>query len=117
MTVTSILPCPVTSTVVYWECCDQCQNNCYDTPSTTAGGYIGTTTVTSYTTTTPYPEETITSNGNVIIVVYSTAAYSSPTLTASVVYQVVSGDAQDGGSSYWSLGMFLAAVATVMILL
>lgn len=110
VTVTSILPCPATSTIVYWECCDQCDNDCHNPP-----GYIGTTTVTSYTTTTPLPVQTITSNGLVIVVVDS-SAYATPTLTPSVVYQVTN-EAQDGGTNLWSVGMFLAAIASIMILL
>ncbi|KIX04586.1 uncharacterized protein Z518_05456 [Rhinocladiella mackenziei CBS 650.93] len=110
VTITSILPCPATSTTVYYECCDQCENNCSNPPT-----YIGTTTVTSYTTTTPLPQQTITSNGLVIVLVDSTA-YSSPTLTPSVVYQF-SSDAQDASSNFWSAGMFLALIATIMILL
>ncbi|KAL2399777.1 hypothetical protein ABEF93_000720 [Exophiala dermatitidis] len=129
VTVTSVIPCPVTSTVVYWECCDQCANNCNYPPTTTwdGGNGIGTTTVTSYTTTTPSPTsngggglQTITSNGLVIIVVGSstTPTVNTPSQTASVVYQVVN-DAPDGNSSskLWSLGMLLAVIATIMILL
>ena len=77
MTITSIVPCPVTSTVIYYECCaQQCQNTCGGggpIVTTHQGGYIGTTTVTSYTTVTPDPNgnvrQTITSNGLVIVVV------------------------------------------------
>jgi len=114
VTVTSILPCPVTSTVVYWECCDQCETACQNTPTTTNGG-VGTTTVTSTTTTTPYPVETTTSNGMVIVIVDTTGspvATQSPTL----VYEA-SNDSQDAGPNLWSMGMVLALVATVMILL
>ena len=121
VTVTSYLPCPETSTVVYWECCDQCQNNCNNPPSTTYyGGQAGTTTVTSYTTTTPGPEvvQTITSNGLVIVMVSSSAVPQSA--TPSIVYQV-SNDAtpmQEGVvSSLCSTGTLLAAIATVMVLL
>ncbi|KIW32380.1 uncharacterized protein PV07_03932 [Cladophialophora immunda] len=116
VTVTSVLPCPVTSTVVYWECCDQCENNCYNTPT----GWVGTTTVTSYTTTTPTAQavQTITSNGLVIVMVDSTAA--SQSATPSVVYEVSSeaGPLQEGAlSSFWPMGILLAAIATIMIML
>ncbi|ETI22673.1 hypothetical protein G647_06749 [Cladophialophora carrionii CBS 160.54] len=122
VTVTSYLPCPVTSTVVYWECCDQCQNNCYYPPTTyIPGGWVGTTTVTSYTTTTPGPQplQTITSNGLVIVMVNSDAA--AQTQTPSIVYQVsnqAAAPAQEGGwPSLWSMGVLLVATATIMILL
>jgi hypothetical protein len=104
----------VTSTVVYYDCCDQCQHNCY-TPPPPPITYIGTTTVTSYTTTTPYPVQTITSNG-LVIVVMDTTAYSQP----SIVYQtVVNSDAQDSASglSYWSVCMPLGVIASIMIFL
>ncbi|EXJ85225.1 hypothetical protein A1O3_05900 [Capronia epimyces CBS 606.96] len=120
VTVTSVIPCPVTSTIVYWECCDQCATDCNYPPTTTYDYGVGTTTVTSYTTTTPAAAglQTITSNGMVIVVVDTSTAATVPSQTASVVYQVVS-DAQEGSpsSSLWSVGMFLAAVATIMILL
>jgi len=113
VTITSIIPCPVTSTVIYYDCCDQCDHNCYNPPPVT---YIGTTTVTSYTTTTPYPVQTITSNG-LVIVVMDTTPYPQP----SVVYQtVVNGnDAQDSanGLNLWSVCMPLAVIASIMLFL
>lgn len=122
VTVTSILPCPITSTVVYWECCDQCENNCYNPPTTyQPGGWVGTTTVTSYTTTTPGNQvlETITSNGLVIVMVSSAAV--SQSATPSVVYEVSNQAAaplQEGSfSGFWSMGALLVAIATLMILL
>ncbi len=119
VTITSILPCPETSTVIYWECCDQCETNCYNTPTptTTPNIWVGTTTVTSHTTITPAQGgTTTTSNGLVIIYTSNPAA---ATETPSIVY-AVSSDAlgQDGGMpNLWSYGMVLAVVATVMILL
>ena len=127
VTVTSVLPCPITSTVVYWECCEQCQNNCYNPPTTyhpngpTTYYPSGTTTVTLYTTTTPgqVTLQTITSNGLVIVMVSSSPLPQSA--TPSVVYQVsnqASASLPEGGwSSFWSMGMVLVVIATLMILL
>lgn len=119
MTITSIIPCPVTSTVIYYSCCDQCDHNCYTTPTPYPNPpftYIGTTTVTSYTTTTPHPVQTITSNG-LVIVVMDTTTHAQP----SIVYQtVVNGnDAPDSNSglSLWSVCMPLAVIASIMICL
>lgn len=108
--------------MVYWECCDQCETNCYNTPTPTpthggGGTWIGTTTVTSYTTITPGLEMTTTSNG--VVIVYTSAAAESTTTGPSIVY-VTSNDSmgQEGGMpNLWSYGMWLAFVATVMILL
>jgi len=111
--VTSILPCPVTSTVVYWECCDQCETNCAQHSTSIPTLYYGTTTVTSYTTTTPWPVQTITSNG-VVVVVMDTTPYSAA--TASVQYEIIS-DGQENAPSLWPFGVCLAVIATVMLAL
>lgn len=104
----------MTSTVVYYDCCDQCDHNC-NTPPPPSFTFIGTTTVTSYTTTTPYPVQTITSNGLVIVVMDTT-----PQTQASVVYQtVINNDAQDSASglNFWSVCMPLAVIASIMMFL
>lgn len=101
VTITTIVPCPVTSTVIYYECCaQQCQTTCGGPISTTyqgggGGGYVGTTTVTSYTTTTPdpYARQTITSNGLVIVVIGSTGAQTQTTNNPTVVYLTQGNDA------------------------
>ncbi|KAI1616584.1 hypothetical protein EDD36DRAFT_461461 [Exophiala viscosa] len=134
VTVTSTLPCPATSTVVTWVCCDQCETNCQNTPTsttTTNWGGVGTVTVTSHTTITPTTTTTTsssqsvvyatTTSGSLVIVYASTAtvatAASDTTATPSLVY-AVSSDAQDGTNlSLSSFAMVLAMVATVMILL
>ncbi|KAK4939618.1 hypothetical protein LTR10_020118 [Elasticomyces elasticus] len=133
VTVTSTLPCPATSTVVTWVCCDQCETNCQNTPTTTNGGGVGTVTVTSHTTITPTTQTTTatttshsvvyatTTSGSLVIVYASTAtvatAASDTTATPSLVY-AVSSDAQDGTSpTLWPFGMVLAMVASVMIML
>ncbi|KAJ9498446.1 hypothetical protein H2202_006133 [Exophiala xenobiotica] len=120
VTITSILPCPETSTVIYWECCDQCETNCYNTPTPTTNPniWIGTTTVTSHTTVTPDQGDTTTTTSNGLVIIY-TSNPTAATVTPSIVY-AVSSDAlgQDSGMpNLWSYGMVLAVVATVMILL
>jgi hypothetical protein len=98
VTITSTIPCPVTSTVIYYtyecnecQCTDCCEDCCDGSPSCCnydhCYGY-GTTTETQYTTTTPYPVETITSNGYVVVVM-DTGSYVQ-SLGATDQVQIVS---------------------------
>lgn len=118
VTVTSWIPCP-TSTVVYYtyDCPDNCPETTYECPddcpeSTPDESGI---TVTSYTTTTPYyPEETITSDGTVLIIMETSGYYGGATVTGAA--QIIS----EGVSTEVKLGLSVLAaslVALVMIAL
>lgn len=119
VTYTSYIPCPVTSTVIYYtQTCPQCCNGCYTAPAG-GGGAVGTTTFTSYTTTTPIPVQTITSNGY-IVVVMDTSGYTSVAAasTATVQFQVINdGGRQRGLAVEWTMGVCVALIVDLMVAL
>ncbi|RMZ89375.1 hypothetical protein DV736_g3397, partial [Chaetothyriales sp. CBS 134916] len=119
VTVTSYLPCPATSTVIYYT--QTCQECCYGCGETTEPA-VGVTTVTSYTTFTPGQTEstpgqvvTTTSNGYVIIITTTnTAANAQPTVS---VYQVTDNVATTLAHPPWlsavGLALFTCLIAAL----
>lgn len=110
VTVTSIVPCPVSTTTVVYQC-GLCQ--------TTAPphGYTGTTTVTLTTTTTPFPVTTITSNG-LVIVMMDTTTGGVQTTTATASQQLVAGDGvRISIPNIWLTSFCLGCVVMVMLVL
>ena len=117
ITYTSYLPCPVTSTVIYYtQTCQQCCYECETESAEPTEPAYGTTTFTSYTTTTPTPMETITSNGYVVVVMDS-STYASVEPTASVQYQVINDARTRYDPMIWVFSFCVAFVASLMVVL